>query len=106
MARAERALVRADRCLAAGSFVKKGAQRSLYRAFSGRSAGDPSEQGVEAGASRSPDATRLLLFQGVALALFLQGFIYIGVPFGLAFACFAGIARSRSSKDAPEEVAK
>ena len=41
---------------------------------------------------------RLLLFQGVALALSVQGFLYIGVPFGLAFACFAGVARSRSNK--------
>lgn len=41
---------------------------------------------------------RLLVFQGFALALFIQGFLYIGVPFGLAFGCFAGIARSRSSK--------
>lgn len=49
---------------------------------------------------------RLLVFQGVAIALSLQGFIYIGVPFGLAFACFAGIARSRGSKDATAKVFK
>ena len=39
---------------------------------------------------------RLLVFQGAALTLWVQGFLYIGVPFGLAFACFAGVARSRS----------
>jgi hypothetical protein len=41
---------------------------------------------------------RLLIFQDIAVALFIQGFIYIGVPFGLAFGCFAGIARSRLAK--------
>ena len=39
---------------------------------------------------------RLFVFQGIALALWIQGFLYIGVPFGLAFACFAGIAINRS----------
>lgn len=41
---------------------------------------------------------RLLVFQGMAAALFLQGFLYIGVPFGLAFGCFAGIARQRANQ--------
>jgi hypothetical protein len=41
---------------------------------------------------------RLLVFQGIALALFIQGLLYIGVPFGLAFACFAGIAKTRSAQ--------
>jgi len=41
---------------------------------------------------------RLLVFQGIALALFLQGILYIGMPFGLAFACFAGIAKTRSAQ--------
>ena len=40
---------------------------------------------------------RLLVFQGIALALCFQGFLYIGMPFGLAFACFAGIAKTRSA---------
>lgn len=38
----------------------------------------------------------LLVFHGMAVVLFLLGFIFIGVPFGLAFACFAGIAKGRS----------
>jgi hypothetical protein len=38
---------------------------------------------------------RLLVFQGMAIVLSFEGFLYIGVPFGLAFSCFAGIARSR-----------
>lgn len=41
---------------------------------------------------------RLLAFSGVAAALFLLGCLYIGAPFGLAFACFAGIARERAGK--------
>lgn len=41
---------------------------------------------------------RLLVFQGVALALSVQGFLYIGLPFGLAFACFASIARARGAE--------
>ncbi|WP_143225928.1 hypothetical protein [Acidovorax sp. 56] len=39
---------------------------------------------------------RLMVFQGVAFALWIQGFLYIGVPFGLAFGCFAGVAISRN----------
>lgn len=39
---------------------------------------------------------RLLVFCGVAVMLFLLGFLYAGVPFGLAFGCFAGIARERA----------
>ena len=38
---------------------------------------------------------RLFVFQGVALALWIQGFLYIGVPFGMAFACFGHVARGR-----------
>jgi len=41
---------------------------------------------------------RLLVFSGSAATLFLLGCLYIGVPFGLAFACFAGIARERAGK--------
>jgi len=41
---------------------------------------------------------RLLVFSGMAVALFLMGFLLIGVPFGLAFGCFAGIARGRAYK--------
>ena len=41
---------------------------------------------------------RLLIFEGMAVVLCLQGFIYIGVTFGLAFSCFAAIARNRSTK--------
>jgi hypothetical protein len=44
---------------------------------------------------------RLLVFSGMAVALFLMGFIFIGVPFGLAFGCFAGIARERARKIQP-----
>ncbi|MFZ2989310.1 MAG: hypothetical protein WA086_15070, partial [Ideonella sp.] len=36
---------------------------------------------------------RLRLFQGLAVALFLLGFVSVGVPFGLAFACFAVVAK-------------
>ena len=39
---------------------------------------------------------RLFVFQGIAFALWIQGFLYIGVPFGLAFAFFAAVARNRS----------
>jgi len=41
---------------------------------------------------------RLLVFSGMAVALFLMGFLFIGVPFGLAFGCFAGIARERAGR--------
>jgi hypothetical protein len=41
---------------------------------------------------------RLLVFFGAAAVLFLLGCLYVGVPFGLAFACFAGIARERAGK--------
>ncbi len=43
---------------------------------------------------------RLLVFQGLAVALFLLGFVSVGVPFGLAFACFAIIAK-QSAGPAP-----
>jgi len=43
---------------------------------------------------------RLLVFQGIALALCFQGLLYIGMPFFLAFGCFAGIARTRSDREA------
>ncbi|MCC6075166.1 hypothetical protein ACFPTX_00930 [Pseudomonas sp. GCM10022188] len=46
----------------------------------------------------------LIVFQGIALALFAQGFLYIGVPFGLAFGFFAGIARSRTIKAITSEL--
>jgi hypothetical protein len=39
---------------------------------------------------------RLLVFCGMAVALFFVGFLYVGVPFGLAFGCFAGVARGRA----------
>jgi hypothetical protein len=41
---------------------------------------------------------RLMVFVGVAFVLFLLGCLFIGVPYGLAFACFGGIARSRVTK--------
>lgn len=44
---------------------------------------------------------RLLVFCGMAIALFFLGFLYVGVPFGLAFGCFAGIARERAGKHSP-----
>lgn len=43
---------------------------------------------------------RLLIFQGMAIALCLQGCLYIGATFGLAFSCFAAIARNRCAKAA------
>ncbi|EJL89674.1 hypothetical protein PMI15_00503 [Polaromonas sp. CF318] len=44
---------------------------------------------------------RLLVFYGVAVALFFLGFLYVGVPFGLAFGCFAQIARVHAGKTPP-----
>jgi hypothetical protein len=41
---------------------------------------------------------RLLVFQVIAVALFFMGFIVVGVPLGLAFGCFAGIARSQAAR--------
>jgi hypothetical protein len=44
---------------------------------------------------------RLYVFTGLCFALFLVGCLFIGVPFGLAFACFGGMARSRAEGQLP-----
>jgi hypothetical protein len=41
---------------------------------------------------------QLMTFVVICVALFIAGFAVIGVPFGLAFGCFGGMAYSRAAR--------